>query len=68
MLHELGVALPALRLYKTMAPINPIDPDFERSLSKSYTELVCFYARTMNFFKMNKHGMSRNLPLPCVTY
>lgn len=61
MIHELGVALPPLKFYKSMPSFDPIDPEIGDSLVEIHTELVCFYARVIHFFKRNKHRKSSTL-------
>lgn len=58
MIHELGMALPPLKFYKNMPSFDPIDLGIEDPLLKIHTELVCFYARVIQFFKRNKHCKS----------
>ena len=54
MLEELSLSLPRFRAYeKTL----PMDEALETSLLDVYTEMTCFCARTINFFRSNPHRM-----------
>ena len=56
MLEELSLTLPRFRHYeKTL----PLDNDFERAILDVYTEVICFYARSIHFFRANPHGLLR---------
>lgn len=55
MLDELSLTLPRLKSYEKTVPMGP---DLESSLLEIYTEVICFYARTIHFFKSHKHGNS----------
>lgn len=47
-LEELSLTLPRFRYYeKTL----PIDDNFENALVDVYTEVICFYARTIHFYR-----------------
>lgn len=52
MLEELSVTLPEFRSYEDDLPMaKPL----EAALLDLYTEVICFYARTIHFFKSNPH-------------
>lgn len=56
MLEELSLILPRFRSYeKTL----PLDHAFEQALLNVYTEVICFYARTIRFLRMNPHNLLR---------
>ncbi|RJE22879.1 NB-ARC domain protein [Aspergillus sclerotialis] len=52
MLEELGLTLPRFRAYEQTIPMNE---DLETSLLAVYTEVICFYARTIHFFRSRKN-------------
>ena len=52
MLEELGMSLPRFRTYESTLPMNEA---LESSLLAAYTEMTCFCARTINFFRSNPH-------------
>ncbi|KAL8915671.1 MAG: hypothetical protein Q9172_006778 [Xanthocarpia lactea] len=53
-LEELSWTLPRFRRYeKTL----PIDDEFESALVDVYTEVICFYARTIRFYRNNPNGL-----------
>lgn len=52
MLEELGFTLPRFKAYEK-AFTN--DPAFEQALIEVYTEVICFYARTIHFFRSRPH-------------
>ncbi|KAL9615519.1 MAG: hypothetical protein Q9167_000032 [Letrouitia subvulpina] len=55
-LEELSLTLTRFRQYeKTL----PIDNDFESALVDVYTEVICFYARTIRFYRSNPNGLLR---------
>ncbi|KAL8700555.1 MAG: hypothetical protein Q9201_005385 [Fulgogasparrea decipioides] len=55
-LEELSLTLPRFRHYeKTL----PIDDNFENALVDVYTEVICFYARTIHFYQSNPHHLLR---------
>ncbi len=56
MLEELSLSLPRFRAYEQTLPM---DEGLESSLLDVYTEMTCFCARTINFFRSNPH---RSLP------
>ncbi|PLB46258.1 TPR-like protein [Aspergillus steynii IBT 23096] len=52
MLEELSLTLPRLKFYeKTVS----MDQELEASLLAVYTEVICFYARAIHFFRSHKH-------------
>lgn len=56
MLEELSLTLPRFGHYeKTL----PLDRDFESALLDVYTEVICFYARSIHFFRANPHALLR---------
>ncbi|KAI9811064.1 MAG: hypothetical protein M1827_005646 [Pycnora praestabilis] len=56
MLEELSMSLPRFRAYENTLPMNDA---LETSLLASYTEMTCFCARTINFFRSNPHHVLR---------
>lgn len=60
MLEELSLTLPRFRAYEQTIPMNN---DLETSLLAVYTEVICFYARTIHFFRSRKNSES-----PCLDY
>ena len=58
MLEELILPLPSFRAYEQAMPMNN---DLEAFLVDVYTEVVCFYARTIHFFHSHRNG--ETLPL-----
>lgn len=56
MLEELSLTLPRLKVYeKTL----PMDRALETALLDVYTEVICFYARSIHFFRTNPHVLLR---------
>ena len=55
MLEELTLSLPKFKAYERNLPLTP---PLESALLSAYTEMLCFCARTINFFRNNPHGMS----------
>ena len=53
MLDELSLALPR---FKTYAETLDMTPDLETGLVDVYTEMTCFCARTIRFFRTAPHG------------
>lgn len=53
MLEEVSLSLPRFRTYENTLPMNEA---LETSLLAAYTEMTCFCARTINFFRRNPHG------------
>lgn len=52
MLEDISSSLPRFTTYeKTL----PIDNAFESALMEAYTEMTCFCARAINFFRENPH-------------
>lgn len=56
MLEELSLTLPRFRYYEKSLPM---DDAFETALVDVYTEVICFYARTIHFYRSNPHGCFR---------
>ncbi|MCJ1396521.1 hypothetical protein MMC18_009412, partial [Xylographa bjoerkii] len=54
MLEELSLSLPRFRAYENTLPMND---SFESALLAVYTEMTCFCARTINFFRNNPHSV-----------
>ena len=54
MLEELSLTLPRFRHYEKSLPM---DDAFETALVDVYSEVICFYARTIHFFRSNPHGL-----------
>ncbi|KAI9708927.1 MAG: hypothetical protein M1820_003621 [Bogoriella megaspora] len=52
MLEELSLTLPRLKVYEDTLPMNR---DFESSLVDLYSEVICFYARAIQFFRSHPH-------------
>lgn len=52
MLNELGLSLPRFRSYEDSLPM---DKGLEGALVDVYAEVICFCARTINFFRQNPH-------------
>lgn len=52
MLDELSLALPRFRSYEENLPM---DEALETALIEVYSEMTCFCARTINFFRSNPH-------------
>ncbi|KAI9846534.1 MAG: hypothetical protein M1837_003955 [Sclerophora amabilis] len=52
MLDELSLALPRFRSYEETLPMTR---ELESALLGVYTEMMCFCARTINFFRSNPH-------------
>ena len=55
MLEELSMSLPKFKAYENTLPMNE---EFETALLAVYTEMTCFCARTINFFRSKPHGKS----------
>lgn len=56
MLEELSFTLPRLKVYKKTLPM---DRALETALLDVYTEVICFYARAIHFFRINPHVLLR---------
>ncbi|KAF2017327.1 TPR-like protein [Aaosphaeria arxii CBS 175.79] len=56
MLEELSLTLPRLRSYESSLEMNRI---LEAALVDVYTEVVCFYARCIHFFRSHPHVLLR---------
>ena len=52
MLEELSLTLPRIRTYETSFEI---DRELEAALVDLYTEVICFYARCIHFFRPHPH-------------
>ncbi|EWC47543.1 hypothetical protein DRE_03163 [Drechslerella stenobrocha 248] len=52
MLHDLSFSLPQSQWYRETTPL---ETDIENALIEVYTELLCFYARAIKFFRGNPH-------------
>ena len=52
MLEELSMSLPRFRSYENTLLVNEA---LASSLLAAYTEMTCFCARTINFFRSNPH-------------
>lgn len=56
MLEELSLTLPRFRHYEDTLPM---DSSFEQALLDVYTEVICFYARSIHFFRNHPHSPVR---------
>ena len=56
MLEELSLILPRFRAYETNLPL---DRPLETALIDVYTEVICFYARCIHFFRTHPHVLLR---------
>jgi ATP-dependent Clp protease ATP-binding subunit ClpA len=56
MLEELSLTLPRLKAYETTLPM---DRGLETALVDVYTEVICFYARCIHFFRTHPHVFLR---------
>jgi NB-ARC domain len=54
MLEELSLTLPRFRIYEQTLPM---DKALEAALLDLYTEVICFYARTIHFFRRHPHTL-----------
>lgn len=52
MLEELSMSLPRFRSCENTLPMNEA---LQSSLLAAYTEMTCFWARTINFFRSSPH-------------
>ena len=57
MLEELSLTLPKFKNYEQTLPI---DIAFESALLDVYTEVICFYARLIRFFRRNPIALMRS--------
>lgn len=55
-LEEISLTLPRFRQYERTLPI---DENFENALINVYTEVICFYARTIHFYRSHPHQILR---------
>lgn len=53
MLEELSLTLPRLKHYERTVPL---DSEMEATLLTVYQEVICFYARSIHFFRSHKHS------------
>ncbi|OAX82520.1 hypothetical protein ACJ72_03130 [Emergomyces africanus] len=56
MLEELSLTLPRFKTYEETLPM---DTALESSLLAVYSEVICFYARAIHFFRSRKHVILR---------
>jgi hypothetical protein len=56
MLEELSLTLPRFKAYETTLPM---DRALEAALVDVYTEVICFYARCIHFFRTHPHVFLR---------
>jgi len=56
MLEELSLTLPRFRTYEDTLPM---DRSLETALLDVYTEVICFYARAIHFFRTHPHVLLR---------
>ena len=56
MLEELSLTLPRFRAYESILPMNR---ELETALIDVYTEVICFYARAIHFFRTHPHALLR---------
>ncbi|KAF2477128.1 TPR-like protein [Lindgomyces ingoldianus] len=56
MLEDLSLTLPRFRAYETNLPM---DRALEAALVDVYTEVICFYARCIRFFRTHPHVLLR---------
>ncbi|KAI9658288.1 MAG: hypothetical protein M1821_002421 [Bathelium mastoideum] len=56
MLEDLSLTLPRFRAYEETLPM---DRGLESALLEVYTEVICFYARAIHFFRTHPHTMLR---------
>ncbi|KAI1215007.1 uncharacterized protein F4807DRAFT_466343 [Annulohypoxylon truncatum] len=56
MLEELSLTLPRFRVYEDTLPMSR---QLETALIDVYTEVICFYARTIHFFQDHPHVLLR---------
>jgi hypothetical protein len=56
MLEELSLTLPRLRTYETSLEMDRV---LEAALVDVYTEVICFYARCIHFFRSHPHVLLR---------
>ncbi|GAO19100.1 hypothetical protein UVI_02042000 [Ustilaginoidea virens] len=56
MLEELSLTLPRLQVYEQTLPL---DRQFQQALLDVYSDIVCFYARTIHFLRSNPHPVLR---------
>jgi hypothetical protein len=56
MLEELSLTLPRLHAYEQTLPLNR---QFQQALLDVYSDVICFYARTIHFLRSNPHPVLR---------
>ncbi|KAI9725809.1 MAG: hypothetical protein M1828_002438 [Chrysothrix sp. TS-e1954] len=61
MLEELSLTLPKFRMYEETLPM---DGPLEDALLDLYTEIICFYARSIHFFRSHPHAPLRRSAWP----
>jgi hypothetical protein len=59
MLEELSTTLPRYRASETLATLAAANESLEAALWDVYTEVVCFFARAIHFFRMKRHVVLR---------
>ncbi|KAK5630391.1 hypothetical protein RRF57_006106 [Xylaria bambusicola] len=52
MIEELSLSLPRFRVYEKTVPLNR---HLQQTLVDAYSEIICFYARTIRFLRNNPH-------------
>ncbi|KAJ8131983.1 hypothetical protein O1611_g1641 [Lasiodiplodia mahajangana] len=58
MIEELSLSLPRFQIYEQTLPLNR---QFQQTLVDAYTEIICFYARTIRFLRSHPHlSLRRN--------
>lgn len=56
MIEELSLTLPRFKIYESTLPV---DKALETALLDVYTEVICFYARAIHFFRTHPHTLLR---------
>lgn len=56
MLEELSLTLPRLQVYEQTLPLNH---SLQQAVVDVYSEIICFYARTIHFLRSNPHLVLR---------
>ncbi|KAJ2981226.1 hypothetical protein NUW58_g6738 [Xylaria curta] len=52
MIEELSLSLPRFQVYEKTLPLSPL---LQQALVDAYSEIICFYARTIRFLRNNPH-------------
>ncbi|KAI0113624.1 P-loop containing nucleoside triphosphate hydrolase protein [Nemania sp. FL0031] len=52
MIEELSLSLPRFQIYEQTLPLSR---QFQQTLVDAYTEIICFYARTIRFLRSHPH-------------